>query len=110
MAADAAGKTLQQAERLESLGSLRRRLLADPESVPDRVLAELGEDRRAGARALRQAILRVRDARQATSRRVHGMRALELELVRQGCLRVAGVDEAGVGPLAPRRHQSARVP
>lgn len=82
-----------------SLADLRR-LLAEEDPVADEVLGALRQDRRKGARRLASQAARRR--RQADARRLRTDVLLEVErrLWRGGVRRVAGVDEAGVGPLA----------
>ncbi len=65
-----------------------------------RLLEELQNDPRQGVRRLARRLDRRRAARQQERRRMQRLLSLERELWSQGVTRVAGVDEAGVGPLA----------
>lgn len=85
---------------VQSVSRLRRRYLEEGETPTQDALALLQTDPRAGARALGELLLRRGAAAAATSRRLGTMLHLERELARQGAGLVAGVDEAGVGPLA----------
>ena len=84
------------AARRESIMLLRARVgeLASAE------LASLGRDRRAGVRARAAQELRRRAAAAAEATRLTTMLAHESRLWGRGLTRVAGVDEAGAGPLA----------
>jgi ribonuclease HII len=83
-----------------SLAELRRRYTQDGVAVPGSLLRALREDPRAGAQRLAEelALRRVRRARER--RRLAGLWRLEKELRAQGRVRIAGVDEVGMGPLA----------
>ncbi|MBK9518457.1 MAG: ribonuclease HII [Anaeromyxobacter sp.] len=82
------------------LADLRRRLLTEgaPLSAADE--AALRGDPRAGARAVLAAVERRRAANQREGQRLSRLLAFERPLWAAGLTRVAGVDEAGVGPLA----------
>jgi ribonuclease HII len=82
------------------LATLRARLEAR-EGTPARgLVAALRRDPRAGARQLaRQLERRARDARAERSRLAR-LFALQEELAADGAVRIAGVDEVGMGPLA----------
>jgi ribonuclease HII len=89
------------APRREPLAALRRRAESlESEAALRRFAGELHQDPRAGARAL-GARCRRKASRIGRERR-HWSRlfALRAQLTRTGALRVAGVDEVGVGPLA----------
>lgn len=69
-------------------------------SVDDRLLRVLARDKRAGVRAL-AARYRSLLAREAQERaRLDGLRTIELDQMAAGFQLIAGVDEAGVAPLA----------
>ena len=88
---ESAGLTLRE------LGPLLEGL--DPSGL-ERVLAALGRDPRAGARRL-AARARARALGKAREfERLHAMRRFETELRLEGYRLVAGVDEAGMAPLA----------
>jgi len=83
-----------------SLGELRRRHLQSGEPVTPALLRALQRDPRAGARSL-HAVLRRRFERERAERlRLDALLNFERVLWRTGVQRVAGVDEAGMGPLA----------
>jgi ribonuclease HII len=83
-----------------SLPELRRRLLdaGAPLSAADE--AALAADPRAGARAVLAAVERRRAATRAEGQRLARLLTFERPLWDRGIERIAGVDEAGVGPLA----------
>ncbi|NIA14693.1 MAG: ribonuclease HII [Nitrospiraceae bacterium] len=64
------------------------------------LLERLARDERAGARALHAACLRAQARARAERERTESMLQFEREAVSNGFVRVAGVDEAGRGPLA----------
>lgn len=68
--------------------------------VTDALLSGLASDRRVGARGLGRRLARAKNAARAERRRLQSLLAKERELWRTGTARVAGVDEAGMGPLA----------
>lgn len=67
---------------------------------PAGFLAMLRTDERAGARAVYAACLRARARATGERRRMQGMMEFEHEVAAAGFARIAGVDEAGRGPLA----------
>lgn len=83
-----------------SVAELRRRLLDAGEPLGAEAEAALAVDPRAGARAVLAAVARRRAANRAEGQRLARLLAFERPLWDQGTSRVAGVDEAGVGPLA----------
>ena len=85
----------------ESLAALRgRSLLANDPLEVERLVAVLHTDGRAGARTLADAILRRCEARTREERRLDTLLLRARALRAAGALRIAGVDEAGMGPLA----------
>jgi ribonuclease HII len=93
------------APRLEDLlrkplGTLRVRFLERARSVPDGLLEALETDPRSGARALADAIRERRAANRAEGQRLRHLLRFETELWAAGHVHVAGVDEAGMAPLA----------
>jgi ribonuclease HII len=82
------------------LAELRRRVEAAHGARRRRLLAALRADRRVGARRLAEAEARAARERAAESRRIARLLALRRALLAAGARIVAGVDEAGVGPLA----------
>lgn len=83
-----------------SLAELRERYVARGLSLPRRLETALREDPRAGARAIIEAIERRRHDTRAEGQRLRHLSRHERELWQQGFLHVAGVDEAGMSPLA----------
>jgi ribonuclease HII len=93
------------AARLEALlalplGSLRVRFLERGRAVPEGFLEALEADPRAGARMLADAIRDRRATNRAEGQRLRHLLRFETELWAAGHLHVAGVDEAGMAPLA----------
>jgi ribonuclease HII len=83
-----------------SIEEIRDRYLRGGEPISPRALNELRRDPRQGARKLYET-LRVRYERDRCERvRLDGMLNFERVLWRSGVVRIAGVDEAGTGPLA----------
>jgi ribonuclease HII len=70
------------------------------EAVSSALLEALQQDARRGARALAQQVRARRQANQAEGQRLRHLLKFETELQAQGFVHIAGVDEAGVGPLA----------
>ena len=85
---------------LPPLSELRRRHVSEGAPVPAGLLAELAADPRAGARALAQAIERRKTKDRAEDQRLKRMLKFETKLWDEGFERIAGVDEAGMAPLA----------
>jgi len=83
-----------------SIEEIRQRYLESGAPVSARVLTRLQRDPRQGARRL-YAVLKKRFERERTERlRLEAMRYFEQLLWKSGVRDIAGVDEAGVGPLA----------
>lgn len=83
-----------------SVEDIRRRFLEGPEPVSAQVLNRLQRDPRQGVQRL-YAALRKRFERERDERvRMDAMRHFELVLWKSGVQDIAGVDEAGVAPLA----------
>jgi ribonuclease HII len=83
-----------------SLAELRQRHVVEELPLPADVLAALEADPRAGAKSLLRAIEARARANRAEGQRLRHMLKFETELWEQGYVHIAGVDEAGVGPLA----------
>ncbi|HMV83391.1 MAG TPA: ribonuclease HII [Blastocatellia bacterium] len=84
----------------QSLFSLKASFLDQRAALPKGLLEALEADSRRGAREL-AARLRLRlEADRAETQRLRHLLKFETELWAQGIAHVAGVDEAGVGPLA----------
>jgi ribonuclease HII len=89
--------------RLDStppLAELRRRYLDKARPLPNHLEALLRDDDRAAARDLLAAIERRRHANRSEGQRLRTMLRFETTLWKRGLVRVAGVDEAGMSPLA----------
>jgi ribonuclease HII len=83
-----------------ALAELRLRFAPGAEPVTPSVLRALREDPREGARELAESLEARRRRDSAERRRLSRLFALELALARAGHVRIAGVDEVGMGPLA----------
>lgn len=83
-----------------TLRELRRLYVEEARPLPKEVEAALREDGRAGARAILQAVERRRRENRAEGQRLRHMLTFENELWAEGIAEVAGVDEAGMSPLA----------
>ncbi|MCC6649168.1 MAG: ribonuclease HII [Polyangiaceae bacterium] len=83
-----------------TLAELRRLYVDEGRSLPIELERALAADPRAGARALLRAVEARRSAARAEGQRLRVMLRRERELWASGVARVAGVDEAGVSPLA----------
>lgn len=90
---------MPQAAKL-SLEELRRRYLAGGRPVSAQLLHRLQRDPRQGARRLYEALKKRYDRERGERTRLSAMRHFELVLWKSGVRDIAGVDEAGVGPLA----------
>ncbi len=84
----------------KNLTELRQYFLAREESVPDGFLEALDRDPRNGARQLALLIRKRRLKNRREGQRLHHLLRFELELWEQGLQWIAGVDEAGMAPLA----------
>jgi len=82
------------------LHELKMRLLAESAPMPAGLLDALQQDARRGAQALAKQLRARRHANQAEGQRLRHLLKFETELQAQGFVHIAGVDEAGVGPLA----------
>jgi ribonuclease HII len=83
-----------------SLGELRERYLVGGAPLPPGLLKQLEADPRAGAQALLRALRKRQAENRAEGQRLRHMLAFESELWSQGYTAIAGVDEAGMAPLA----------
>jgi ribonuclease HII len=81
-----------------SIGDVRKQLSEGP--LTPQLLAGLKRDRRRGVRALYEPARRRFERERAERLRLDAMLNFERLLWRQGVTRVAGLDEAGMGPLA----------
>ena len=82
------------------LGELRMRYLEGDRLPPPSVIEALLADGRRGARALAEQLQRVRRRALRERRRLLKLSELEERHYRAGIVRLAGVDEVGMGPLA----------
>ena len=83
-----------------ALAELRLRFAPGAEPVTSSVLRALRGDPREGARELAESLAARRRREAAERRRLSRLFELELTLARDGHVRIAGVDEVGMGPLA----------
>lgn len=83
-----------------SLASLRARYLDGEQPLPRELEEQLRQDPRVGARTLLEAIERRRHRNRSEGQRLRLLLRFETELWSRGVSRVAGVDEAGMSPLA----------
>jgi ribonuclease HII len=86
--------------RRMSVRELRERCLESHQAVPGGLLEALETDPRSGAKRLAELVRARRLRNRREGQRLHGLLRFELELWQRGCARVAGVDEAGMAPLA----------
>lgn len=83
-----------------TLAELRQRYVDEGRPLPQDLEVELRGDGRPGARALLAAIDKRRHANRAEGQRLRHMLRFEQEVWATGITRIAGVDEAGMSPLA----------
>lgn len=83
-----------------TLSQIREALASPDVRVTSSVLSQLTGDPRVGVRRLGRRLMRARAAARAERRRLNRMLEKERALWRNGTMHVAGVDEAGMGPLA----------
>ncbi len=84
----------------ESIADLRRRFLGAGQPAAESFLAALERDPRNGARHLAQTIRKKKLKSRHEAMRLHKLLCFEIELWNRGFRLVAGVDEAGMAPLA----------
>ncbi|MCL6638182.1 MAG: ribonuclease HII [Firmicutes bacterium] len=77
-----------------------KKMIGEPEKVSGELLSALARDPRAGVREIYLRLERLRLAGEAERRRLDALFHYEDELRQRGFTAVAGVDEAGRGPLA----------
>lgn len=82
------------------LSQIRTRYVIEGRSLEIELEAELRADPRPGARAILDAIERRRYERRSEGQRLRKMLRYETQLWNVGLTRIAGVDEAGMSPLA----------
>jgi len=83
-----------------SLTDIRARYVTKGRPLPATLEAALRDDSRAGAQAILKAIADRRRRNRAEGQRLRTILRFETALWTAGCARVAGVDEAGMSPLA----------
>lgn len=84
----------------KSIAALRSYFLSQETSVPDDLLDALNRDPREGARVLAQALRQRQLKKQKEDQRLERLLYFETELRQKGFRLIAGVDEAGMAPLA----------
>lgn len=85
---------------LPPLALLRERYVVRGRPLPAAIEAALDKDGRAGAQAILTAVERRRVANRSEGQRLRMMLRFETDLWAEGLLLIAGVDEAGMSPLA----------
>jgi ribonuclease HII len=83
-----------------TLATLRRKYVDGGRALPVEIEQALRADQRPGAQAILEAVAKRRRANRAEGQRLRTMLRFEAALWEQGLVRVAGVDEAGMSPLA----------
>lgn len=83
-----------------SYAEIRARYVDRARSLPEDIERALRSDPRPSARAILQAVERRRHEHRAEGQRLRGILRFERELWAAGIVRVAGIDEAGMSPLA----------
>jgi ribonuclease HII len=86
--------------RRPSLAELASRYVVEARPLPAALEAELRADPRAGARRILEAVERRRRRNRAEGQRLRILTQFEAPLWKQGVTLVAGIDEAGMSPLA----------
>jgi ribonuclease HII len=82
------------------VSELRRRYLDCKRPMPEALLDALQDDTRAGARQLAGVVQRRRVENRREGQRLHHLLRYEIQLWEDGVVHIAGVDEAGMAPLA----------
>ena len=95
-----AGARLPTTVTRTSLAALHARYVLGGQPLPAALEATLRADPRAGAQAILTAVARRRRANRAEGQRLRTMLRYETALWNTGIARIAGVDEAGMSPLA----------
>jgi ribonuclease HII len=94
---------------MPTLADLRARYVDRGRPLPAAIEAELRADPRPGARAILVAIEKRRRANRSEGQRIRKMLRFEHALWDEGVVHVAGVDEAGMSPLAGPVYAAAVV-
>jgi ribonuclease HII len=84
----------------QPIGALRERFLERCRPVPEGLVEALERDDRRSARELARAIRSRREKNRSEGQRLRNLLRFEVQLWEAGHLHVAGVDEAGMAPLA----------
>jgi len=84
----------------KSIPELREKFLGRSRPVPKGFLEALDTDQRSGAQQLAKQIRKRYRSNRSEGQRLHTLLRFEIELWAQGFALVAGVDEAGMAPLA----------
>jgi ribonuclease HII len=84
----------------KSIPELRARFLDRPRPVPKGLLEALEQDERQGAKQLAKLIRSRYRSNRSEGQRLHSLLRFEIELWEEGYTFIAGVDEAGMAPLA----------
>ena len=84
----------------KSIPELRELFLERSRAVPKGLVEALEHDHRQGAQQLAKRIRQRRRSNRAEGQRLHSLLRFEIELWLQGYELVAGIDEAGMAPLA----------
>jgi ribonuclease HII len=92
-----------------TLVELRKRYVERGRALPRALEEELENDPRPGAKAILDAVAKRRHAHRAEGQRLRKMLRFEQALWSNGIVRVAGVDEAGMSPLAGPVYAAAVV-
>jgi ribonuclease HII len=83
-----------------TLDELKKRYVDKGRPLPKRIEEQLAADPRAGARAILEAIAKRRAKNRSEGQRLRNMLKFEQEIWATGLSLIAGVDEAGMSPLA----------
>src|SRR5206468_845233 len=94
-----AGFAMARVEEL-SIEDIRKRYVESGEPIPGQILGRLQKDPRLGVQKLYAALRKRYEREQKERTRLDAMRHFELVLWKSGVRDIAGVDEAGVAPLA----------
>ena len=94
---------------MPTLAELRERYVERGRPLPAALEAELRADPRPGAKAILDAVAKRRHAHRAEGQRLRKMLRFEQALWATGLVHVAGVDEAGMSPLAGPVYAAAVV-
>jgi ribonuclease HII len=91
---------MEPPDKLPPLTELRERYVDRGRPLPQQLEARLREDRRPGAKALLAAVEKRRRENRSEGQRLRHLFKFEQEIWERGITKIAGVDEAGMSPLA----------